>query len=958
MNSRPHAIVLGGGVAGFSAAQELCERGFSVDLCEQRTIPGGRARSFTVARQGSGRFVADPDQRLAGPHVPGEHGFRFFPGFYRHLFDTMARIPLPQGGSVLDNLVEIDEELLALGGQRHLRLRASAPRQLSELRQLLELDRDLRGLGLTGDDLQRFGDSLWRFATSCPARRNAEYEAQSWFDFVGADGRGRAYEWFLASGITRTLVAAQARWASAKTMGNVALQMWLQLTTPGGATDRVLNGPTNDAWFIPWLQHLQRTWPEAFRFHPGTRVARLTLEHERVAGLTVERGGRARRIGDPATHYISTLPPERLLPLLEAAGGGGPLCENLRTLVHSEEPRYLATMGGLQIYLARDHGFGRGHQILLDSPWGLSSISAAQFWPRRHRHLPRGMGVLSVDISSWDLPGRGGRRARDCSRAQVFRETVAQLRDALGPEGLEDDNIHGFYLDESLRFGPRGGLRENLEPILVNHCGAWALRPEAATDLDNLALAGDWIRTETDLACMEGANEAARRAVNVVLDRAGYVGPRCQLWESPQLPALAPVRALDSVRFKQGLPWAGGPCGRWLAPAAALARNLGDLVGAPAPGLQIASGRPLPEPPDALPAEAVAPADGPALAPLSPDEVARYFSALTVESTGWRNNRTAPLFERWPLHRPADADKSWIDRYGAWVAGKGPLDSDELVRPFHIYDGFALTIHGQADLAALEARVEGPYRPVVGRTSSGETVGYAYLWVMHHRDTSAGPYNEVVVNFAVDRERRLCRWRSPHAAVAQVIAPGSRLFTPLLLLDRPCSIQYGNDLLGTNKQRAGIRIAADRTLHRFAVADTLEGEVPVRESVFADVESTAKLTRELGFLESAKLTRQAARGEAARGALVTRDHRRRGRAATTLETTLEILGEYQFKPRLRQWNDECRLAFDGRSELAALLREMRFRPVTYAFDPNFMGVFYLDEWALPAAAATDQRAAG
>ena len=30
--------------------------------------------------------------------VPGEHGFRFFPSFYRHVFDTMYRIPLTQAG--------------------------------------------------------------------------------------------------------------------------------------------------------------------------------------------------------------------------------------------------------------------------------------------------------------------------------------------------------------------------------------------------------------------------------------------------------------------------------------------------------------------------------------------------------------------------------------------------------------------------------------------------------------------------------------------------------------------------------------------------------------------------------------------------------------------------------------------------------------------------------------------
>jgi uncharacterized protein with NAD-binding domain and iron-sulfur cluster len=76
--------VLGGGVAGLSAAHELAERGFTVTVHEKRAVPGGKARSYPA-----------PDSGL-----PAEHGFRFFPGFYRHLPDTMARIPAGAGTAI------------------------------------------------------------------------------------------------------------------------------------------------------------------------------------------------------------------------------------------------------------------------------------------------------------------------------------------------------------------------------------------------------------------------------------------------------------------------------------------------------------------------------------------------------------------------------------------------------------------------------------------------------------------------------------------------------------------------------------------------------------------------------------------------------------------------------------------------------------------------------------------
>src|SRR5581483_9686845 len=186
--------VLGGGVAGLSAAQELAERGFSVRVYERRPGLGGKARSIPVPNSGgTGRRP-----------LPGEHGFRFFPGFYKHVTDTMRRIPYGTHGNVFDNLSVATRILLARAGQTEITWLARCPTTLDELRVfLIEL---FTPLGVPIEELSFFVGCLLRVATSRPDRRPDEYENTPWWDFIAATQRGQAYQAYLGQGLSRCLM--------------------------------------------------------------------------------------------------------------------------------------------------------------------------------------------------------------------------------------------------------------------------------------------------------------------------------------------------------------------------------------------------------------------------------------------------------------------------------------------------------------------------------------------------------------------------------------------------------------------------------------------------------------------------------------------------------------------------------------------------------------------------------
>jgi protoporphyrinogen oxidase len=61
-------------------------------------------------------------------------------------------------------------------------------------------------------------------------------------------------------------------------------------------------------------------------------------------------------------------------------------------------------------------------------------------------------------------------------------------------------------------------------PLFINTIGAWSNRPRPKTKINNLYLAGDYVKNAIDLACMEGAVSAALEAATQILRDHGEIG--------------------------------------------------------------------------------------------------------------------------------------------------------------------------------------------------------------------------------------------------------------------------------------------------------------------------------------------------------------------------------------------------------------------------------------------------
>jgi uncharacterized protein with NAD-binding domain and iron-sulfur cluster len=159
-------------------------------------------------------------------------------------------------------------------------------------------------------------------------------------------------------------------------------------------------------------------------------------------------------------------------------------------------------------------------------------------------------GILSVNISEWERASKvTGKTAEQSTEKEILDEVWRQLADHIDDGSLRKDHVVARFLDPAVTpFDPTTSTAAtNTEPLLINTANSWADRPDASTNLGNFFLASDFVRTHTDLATMEGANEAARRAVNGILNATDSSASRCQVRKLNEPLILAPPRALDRL---------------------------------------------------------------------------------------------------------------------------------------------------------------------------------------------------------------------------------------------------------------------------------------------------------------------------------------------------------------------------------------------------------------------------
>jgi hypothetical protein len=428
-NTKKKVVIVGGGIAGLSAAHHLLTKGenkFEVHIIERREF-GGKARS----------------QESNG--LPTEHGFRFFPGFYKHITKTMDEIPsdgksVVNGSVYKNNLVQADHYTF-LYTEHNQKGIVEIPLSLSNPFKFFRAYRKMKKQMVTADvDITDLGkkqliNKMLEVYCTCNARIEGEYDNISWSEFLDDDNPqyGKDFKQLFATGISKNLVAVRADIANSRTGAKLVGHMIWHMVNPFAKhPDKLLNGPTSKMWIEPWVKYLQE---KGVKIIADSRAVyyEYCMKEKKMSKVwyddTTPKDGPKdysntevlKTVGKKieADYFISALPLEKFDDIVERVKTMNrntpfPYFDNIRQIRSK-----LNWMNGILFYFDCKIDISQGHITVIDNPAAITLISQTQFWKDYLNKNPinyKGKevkAILSVICSDFDACTKEGTKLRD-----------------------------------------------------------------------------------------------------------------------------------------------------------------------------------------------------------------------------------------------------------------------------------------------------------------------------------------------------------------------------------------------------------------------------------------------------------------------------------------------------------------------------------------------------------------
>ncbi len=498
--------IVGAGLAGLSASLRLLERGYEVTLYEQDDFVGGMLRAFE-----------DPVTGLRR-----EHSYHMFVNWYYNFWKIADEI------GIMGNFTPREAFRLHFKGE---------PGEFSELVNPggpQDMFRNLASGVASPADLFLFMYSMVDLLAT-PVHRDHFLDQYSVNGFLRSrpymtEGCAQLHQktWYTVWGIGSFQASAKSYRTFLKYGNRVPVpQLWL------------LAGDKYTAMLEPWFQKLDGF--KKFRWEPLHRLVRLnpTEDGRGIGELVFRKVNRSPSVfpqpGDPGAGIGRGEEPgwdwdgpEFSVDVAEnnviLALSPGMMAKLVEGRVYNADPalgriRYLMAepMASVELHLRSKHeGIPDDVVVFVDADYEMTFLDYSQLWPDQENtflYVTVSDVVSLLSIPSEDRDEDGNLRL-DLDRPQTAIDYILREFRENYPLDVDDIDLHKTSIEMNTG-----------EELFANMVGSWSKRPETTTELENLFLAGTYVRNFADVSTVEGAVVSGLNAAEAVRKRTGRGEP-------------------------------------------------------------------------------------------------------------------------------------------------------------------------------------------------------------------------------------------------------------------------------------------------------------------------------------------------------------------------------------------------------------------------------------------------
>jgi hypothetical protein len=518
----PKIIIIGAGISGLSCAFDLLKNGknYQIEIYEATDTFGGQAKSVKTDKC----------------YVP--YAWRIWTNFYYNFLDITHRIPLPGGGAVSDNLVEIPKYSHEIKNVSGRQVAGGGPLDRSKFpsdKSYNTLIYKLLHAFLMSDERLKENDITFYDYINPQDKATRDFCDEFTGPIIGMEAR------------KVTLYCIIRGWAI--TYGNKSI-----LNGFSGCTIYVTNGPYSEVLFNPWVDFLRG---EGVKVHTNTPIKSINYDPslKRITNLVTQNGDHV--VGDD---YVMCLDQTAASKLINTN-------KNLLSIEMFRKAASLHIYGnemyfGMVLYFSEKFMPEIGTGCATEQPWAVVIENFSASWKDKYK-LNCSPAREIVQASCLDLvPGLKGKTLRECSLEEAVDETIEQLKRSNLFKTLKTetgksafDTFLGYDIwpdwgnnEEGKIYNKRGQYKLSINP----YC--WDYMPSTQTPVDNFFFGSVMTKTDTPMVSMEMACTNGRYAARAILNKnksqkEPYIHPHKGL-----LPVLlAPVKATDAVFYKAGL---------------------------------------------------------------------------------------------------------------------------------------------------------------------------------------------------------------------------------------------------------------------------------------------------------------------------------------------------------------------------------------------------------------------